>query len=58
MAKILLISEISITFRSVPNTNPARYDMVTTTNSEAFQINNIKLYVVLLLFQLMIISIF
>ena len=44
-SRYCLISEISITFRAVPNTEPVRYEMLTTTNIATFQINNAKFYV-------------
>ena len=44
-SRYCVISEISRTSRAVPNTNPVRYELATTTNSTTFQINNAKLYV-------------
>ena len=40
-----VISEISRPSRAVPNTDPVRYEVATTTSSATFQINNAKLYV-------------
>ena len=39
------MSEISTTFRAVPNTDPVEYKVETATTSPTFQINNAKLYV-------------
>ena len=44
-SRYCVISEMSRTSRAVPNTNPVRYELATTTNSTTFQINNAKLYV-------------
>ena len=44
-SRYCVISEISRTSKAVPNTNPVRYEVKTTTNSATFQINDAKLYV-------------
>ena len=44
-SRYCVINEISRTSRAVPNTNPVEYDVATTINSAAVQINNAKLYV-------------
>ena len=41
-SRYCVISEISRTSRAVPNTNPVRYEVATTTNSATSQINNAK----------------
>ena len=43
--KNCVLSEISRTFRAVPNTDPVRYEMATATTNATFPINNAKLYV-------------
>ena len=42
-SKYCLISEISRTSRAVQNTDPVEYEVVTTTYSATFQMNNAKL---------------
>ena len=44
-SRYCVISEVSRTSRAVPNSNPVRYEVATTTNSAAFQINIAKLCV-------------
>ena len=43
LSRYCVIYVISRTSRAVPNTNPVRYEVATTTNSATFQINNLKL---------------
>ena len=44
-SKYCVISKISRTSRAVQNTDPAEYEVATTTGSATFQMNNAKLYV-------------
>ena len=44
-ARNCVISEVSRTFRAVPNSDPVAYEVATQKTSATFQINNIKLYV-------------
>ena len=44
-SRYCVITEVSRTFRAVPNADPVRYESMTTTNSATFQINSAKLYV-------------
>ena len=44
-SRYCVISEISRTFRTVPNTYPVCYQVTLQTNSATFQINNTKVYV-------------
>ena len=46
--KNCVTSEKSRTFRAVPNTDPAEYQVVTATTGATFQINNARLPVVTL----------
>ena len=43
--KNCVISEVSRTFRVIPNFDRIGYEVVTQTTSAKFQINNVKLYV-------------
>ena len=42
-SRYCVISQMSRTSRAIPNTYPARYEVVITTNSATFKINNAKL---------------
>ena len=44
-SKTCVISEISKTFREVPNADPVEYRVVTATTGAIFHINNARLYV-------------
>ena len=44
-SRYCVIYEISKTSRAVSNINPVRYEVVITTNSATFQINNVKSFV-------------
>ena len=45
MSRYCVISEISLLFRAVPNTDPVEYEVVTQRTSATIQIDHAKLYV-------------